>query len=93
MCNMNINISGSVMFRLIKSSGRSGLGKDLEEERKRKKRLELYALKAKRRKETEKDLRVDFKSRMRSKLNERQIFADLSKSQKACEQLDSQKVG
>ena len=44
------------------------------------------------RRETEKGLRVDFKSRMKSKLNERQIIADLFKSQKACEQLDSNKV-
>ena len=49
-------------------------------------------MRTKMRRETEKDLRVDFKSRMRSKLNERQILADLFKSQKACEQLDSNKV-
>jgi len=72
-------------------TGRGGVGKTSEEERKRTKRLEMYRIKAKRRKEDEEHLKGDFKSRMRSKINERQVFADLCKSQKACHQLDHKK--
>ena len=74
------------------NAGRSGLGTANEEERKRKKRLEIYALKTKRRREEEVHLRGDFKTRMRGKLNERQTWKDLCTSQKACEQLDNKKV-
>jgi len=80
------------MYFVFVLLGRSGLGKDSEEERKKCKRLQVYAMKAKRRKVDEENLKGHFKSRMKDKLNERQTHADLSKSQKACEQLDSQKV-
>ena len=74
------------------NEGRKCLGKEFEESQKKKRLLEVQVVKAKRRKLEEEHLKGDFKSRMRGNFMEKQILADLYKSQKACHHLDLQKV-
>lgn len=72
-------------------AGRSGLGKESEEERKRKLRIDAFTIKKKHRREEEVKLTVNFKMRVKNRLNDRQAILDLQKSQRACEQLDKSK--
>lgn len=71
--------------------GRKGLGKESEEARRKKQRIEAHLIMAKRRKLMEENLKGDFKSRVTDRINERQIATDLYKSQKACQHLDNLK--
>lgn len=68
------------------------MGKESEEARRKNQRIEAHLIMAKRRKLMEENLKGDFKSRVRDRINERQIATDLYKSQKACQHLDNLKV-
>jgi len=71
--------------------GRKGLGKEIDEDDRKKRYMEAQVIKFKRRKIDEEKIKGEFKTRMRDKHNERQSQSDLYKSQKACHHLDSLK--
>ncbi|XP_030011046.1 G patch domain-containing protein 11 [Sphaeramia orbicularis] len=70
---------------------RGGIG--MEEQRKRKadEELENYRQKVRAKQQNETKTLEDFRSRVRTEREERKIEADLRRSQRSCEQLDSQK--
>ena len=73
-------------------SGRSGLGHDTEIYRKRNAASAARVLSLQKRQKIEENRRQNFRERQRTTLTERKFERDLYKSQKACEQLDAQKV-
>ncbi|XP_013397470.2 G patch domain-containing protein 11-like [Lingula anatina] len=70
---------------------RSGLGRSSEMKRKQAESQALQALMLQKRMRQEKEIQGNFRTRMSSKVADRHIESDLHKSQKVCEQLDSEK--
>ncbi|CAL8300133.1 unnamed protein product [Merluccius merluccius] len=70
---------------------RGGIGMEKVKKRKAEQELENYRQKAQARQQNETQSLEDFRVRVRSEREERKIEGDLKKSQRACEQLDSQK--
>ncbi|XP_033873663.3 G patch domain-containing protein 11 [Acipenser ruthenus] len=70
---------------------RGGIGLEEVKKRKAEEKLENYRRKVQVKQQVEKQDLENFRLRMRTEKEERQIEADLWKSQRACEQLDSQK--
>ncbi|MBN3320211.1 GPT11 protein, partial [Atractosteus spatula] len=70
---------------------RGGIGMEEVKKRKAEEKLEHYRRKANIKQQVEKRTLDDFRVRLRTEREERQTDADLRKSQRACEQLDSQK--
>ncbi|XP_059928982.1 G patch domain-containing protein 11 [Gadus macrocephalus] len=70
---------------------RGGIGMEKVKKRKAEQELEHYRHKAQVRQQNETQSLEDFKVRVRSEREERKIEGDLRRSQRACEQLDSQK--
>lgn len=70
---------------------RGGIGMEEVKKRKADEELQNYRRKVQMKHQVEKKSLEDFRVRMRTEREERQIQGDLRKSQRACEQLDSQK--
>ncbi|KAL0983670.1 hypothetical protein UPYG_G00131100 [Umbra pygmaea] len=70
---------------------RGGIGMEQVKKRKAEEALEYYRQKARAKQQHEKQSLEDFRVRMRTEREELKIEGDLRRSQKACEQLDSQK--
>ncbi|XP_036403001.1 G patch domain-containing protein 11 [Megalops cyprinoides] len=70
---------------------RGGIGMEEVKKRKAEEKLEHYRQKVKVQKQAEKQSVEDFRTRMRTEREERQAEGDLRRSQRACEQLDSQR--
>uniref|UniRef100_A0A4W5JM10 G patch domain-containing protein 11 n=1 Tax=Hucho hucho TaxID=62062 RepID=A0A4W5JM10_9TELE len=70
---------------------RGGIGMEGVKKRKAEEELEHYRQKARAKQQNEKQSLEDFRVRMRTEREEQKIEGDLRRSQKACEQLDSQK--
>lgn len=70
---------------------RGGIGLEEVKKRKAEEKLENFRRKIQVKQQVEKQDLENFRLRMRTEKEERQIEADLWKSQRACEQLDSQK--
>ncbi|KAA8583988.1 hypothetical protein FQN60_015196 [Etheostoma spectabile] len=83
--------------KLAKASGRrarsdrGGIGMEEVKKRKAEEELEHYRQKVRARQQNETKSLEDFRSRVRTEREERKIEGDLRRSQRACEQLDSQK--
>uniref|UniRef100_A0A8C3IL97 G patch domain-containing protein 11 n=1 Tax=Chrysemys picta bellii TaxID=8478 RepID=A0A8C3IL97_CHRPI len=73
-------------------TGRGGLGHEESQKRKAEERLENYRRKIHMKKQADEDAADQFRMRFKSKQEERKIEGDLRKSQRACQQLDTQKV-
>ena len=73
--------------------GRGGLGRDTEIKRKQEHRIEMSRNRAFKRQKMESKHKQDFMHRQNTKFAEKNVEKDLYKSQKVCEQLDSQSVG
>lgn len=71
--------------------GREGIGMEEVKKRKAEEELEKYHLKVRVKQQNEKQSVEDYRVRVRSEREERKIEGDLKRSQRACEQLDSQK--
>lgn len=71
--------------------GRGGLGRDTEVKRKQEHRIEMSRNRAFKRQKMETKHKQDFMHRQNTKFAEKNVEKDLYKSQKVCEQLDSQK--
>ncbi|TFK09239.1 protein inscuteable-like protein [Platysternon megacephalum] len=72
-------------------TGRGGLGHEELQKRKAEERLENYRRKIHMKKQAAEDAADQFRMRFKSKQEERKIEGDLRKSQRACQQLDTQK--
>ncbi|XP_006018482.1 G patch domain-containing protein 11 isoform X1 [Alligator sinensis] len=72
-------------------TGRSGLGHEEQKKRKAEEKLENYRRKIHMKKQADEQAADQFRVRFKNKQEERKIEGDLRKSQKACQQLDSQK--
>ncbi|KAM9847746.1 G patch domain-containing protein 11 [Aulostomus maculatus] len=70
---------------------RGGIGMEGVKKRKAEEELEQYRQKAQARQQRETRSLEDFRSRVKTEREERKIEGDLRRSQRACEQLDSQK--
>ncbi|KAK5908248.1 hypothetical protein CgunFtcFv8_016322 [Champsocephalus gunnari] len=70
---------------------RSGIGMEEVKKRKAEEELQHYRQKTRAKQHNETKSLEDFRSRVRTEREERKIEGDLRKSQRACEQLDSQK--
>ncbi|KAM9365997.1 G patch domain-containing protein 11 [Pholidichthys leucotaenia] len=70
---------------------RGGIGMEEARKRKAEEELECYQQKIRARKQNETKSLEDFRSRVRTEREERKIEGDLRRSQRSCEQLDSQK--
>uniref|UniRef100_H3C5M8 G patch domain-containing protein 11 n=1 Tax=Tetraodon nigroviridis TaxID=99883 RepID=H3C5M8_TETNG len=70
---------------------RGGIGMEEMKKRKAEEELEHYRQKIKAKQSSETRSLEDFRSRVRTEREERKIEGDLRRSQRACEQLDSQK--
>ncbi|XP_031157433.1 G patch domain-containing protein 11 isoform X1 [Sander lucioperca] len=70
---------------------RGGIGMEEVKKRKAEEELEHYRQKVRARQQNETKSLEDFRSRVRTEREERKIEGDLRRSQRACEQLDSQK--
>ncbi|XP_003441081.1 G patch domain-containing protein 11 [Oreochromis niloticus] len=70
---------------------RGGIGMEEMKKRKAEEELEHYRQKVRAKQQNETKSLEDFRSRVRTEREERKIEGDLRKSQRACEQLDSQK--
>ncbi|XP_019726088.1 G patch domain-containing protein 11 isoform X2 [Hippocampus comes] len=70
---------------------RGGIGMEEAKKRKAEKELEQYRKKVQAKQQNETKSLEDFRSRVRTEREERKIEGDLRRSQRACEQLDSQK--
>ncbi|XP_059215524.1 G patch domain-containing protein 11 [Centropristis striata] len=70
---------------------RGGIGMEEVKKRKAEEQLEHYRQKVRAKQQNETKSLEDFRSRVRTEREERKIEGDLRKSQRACEQLDSQK--
>ncbi|KAM6467590.1 G patch domain-containing protein 11 [Liasis olivaceus] len=73
------------------TTGRSGLGHEEVKKRKAEEKLENYRKKMNMKKQAEKQTTDLFKMRLKTKQEQLQVKRDLEKSQKACQQLDTQK--
>ena len=73
--------------------GRGGLGKEADQKRKQTDRVKMAAVRRDKRQKFEVEQRHQFLQRQREVLVDRRTESDLGKSQKVCEQLDSQQVG
>uniref|UniRef100_A0A8C6V4A2 G patch domain-containing protein 11 n=1 Tax=Naja naja TaxID=35670 RepID=A0A8C6V4A2_NAJNA len=73
------------------TTGRSGLGHEELQKRKAEEKLENYRKKMHVKKQVEKQTTDLFKMRLKTKQEQLQVKRDLEKSQKACQQLDTQK--
>ncbi|XP_060942815.1 G patch domain-containing protein 11-like [Limanda limanda] len=71
---------------------RGGIGMEEVKKRKAEEELEHYRQKVRVKQQNETKSLEDFRSRVRTEREERKIEGDLRKSQRACEQLDSQKT-
>uniref|UniRef100_A0A8D0L9T9 G patch domain-containing protein 11 n=1 Tax=Sphenodon punctatus TaxID=8508 RepID=A0A8D0L9T9_SPHPU len=72
-------------------TGRSGLGHDELQKRKAEEKLEHYRRKMHMKKETDEKAADQFRMRVKNKQEERKAEADLQRSQRTCQQLDSHK--
>ncbi|KAG6934101.1 G-patch domain containing 11 [Chelydra serpentina] len=72
-------------------TGRGGLGHEESQKRKAEERLENYRRKIHMKKQTDEEAADQFRMRFKSKQEERKIEGDLRKSQRACQQLDTEK--
>lgn len=70
---------------------RGGIGMEEMKKRKAEEELEHYRQKVRAKQQNETKSLEDFRSRVRTEREERKIEGDLKRSQRACEQLDSQK--
>ncbi|XP_028983634.1 G patch domain-containing protein 11 [Betta splendens] len=70
---------------------RGGIGMEEAKKRKAEEELEHYRQKVRAKQQNETKSLEDFRSRVRTEREERKIEGDLGRSQRACEQLDSQK--
>ncbi|KAM3606170.1 uncharacterized protein V6R79_011942 [Siganus canaliculatus] len=70
---------------------RGGIGMEEMKKRKAEEELEHYRQKVRAKQQNETKSLEDFRSRVKTEREERKIEADLRKSQRSCEQLDSQK--
>lgn len=70
---------------------RGGIGMEEQKKRKAEEELEHYRQKVRAKQQNETKSMEDFRSRVRTEREERKIEADLRRSQRSCEQLDSQK--
>lgn len=70
---------------------RGGIGMEEVKKRKAEEELEHYRQKVRAKQQNETKSLEDFRSRVRTEREERKIEGDLRRSQRACEQLDSQK--
>nr|XP_046257614.1 G patch domain-containing protein 11-like isoform X3 [Scatophagus argus] len=70
---------------------RGGIGMEEAKKRKAEEELEHYRQKVRAKQQNETKSLEDFRSRVRTEREERKIEGDLRRSQRACEQLDSQK--
>ncbi|XP_054653933.1 G patch domain-containing protein 11 isoform X2 [Dunckerocampus dactyliophorus] len=70
---------------------RGGIGMEEAKKRKAEEELEQYRKKVQAKQQNETKSLEDFRSRVRTEREERKIEGDLRRSQRACEQLDSQK--
>ncbi|XP_040034282.2 G patch domain-containing protein 11 [Gasterosteus aculeatus] len=70
---------------------RGGIGMEGVKKRKAEEELEYYRQKVRAKQQNETKSLEDFRSRVRTEREERKIEGDLRRSQRACEQLDSQK--
>nr|XP_054605782.1 G patch domain-containing protein 11 isoform X2 [Nothobranchius furzeri] len=70
---------------------RGGFGMEEQKKRKAEEELHHYRQKVRARQQNEAKSLEDFRSRVRTEREERKIEADLRRSQRSCEQLDSQK--
>ncbi|KAM4592238.1 G patch domain-containing protein 11 [Odontesthes bonariensis] len=70
---------------------RGGIGLEGLKKRKAEEELEHYRQKVRAKQQNETKYLEDFRSRVRTEREERKIEGDLSRSQRSCEQLDSQK--
>uniref|UniRef100_A0A8D3ADV4 G patch domain-containing protein 11 n=2 Tax=Scophthalmus maximus TaxID=52904 RepID=A0A8D3ADV4_SCOMX len=70
---------------------RGGIGMEEVKKRKAEEELEHYRQKVRAKQQNETRTLEDFRSRVRTEREERKIEGDLRRSQRACEQLDSQK--
>ncbi|XP_077438217.1 G patch domain-containing protein 11 isoform X2 [Vanacampus margaritifer] len=70
---------------------RGGIGMEEAKKRKAEEELEQYRKKVQAKQQNETKSLEDFRSRVRTEREERNIEGDLRRSQRACEQLDSQK--
>ncbi|XP_037638958.1 G patch domain-containing protein 11 [Sebastes umbrosus] len=70
---------------------RGGIGMEEVKKRKAEEELEHYRQKTRAKQQNETKSLEDFRSRVRTEREERKIEGDLRRSQRACEQLDSQK--
>ncbi|XP_077350699.1 G patch domain-containing protein 11 [Festucalex cinctus] len=70
---------------------RGGIGMEVAKKRKAEEELEQYRKKVQAKQQNETKSLEDFRSRVRTEREERKIEGDLRRSQRACEQLDSQK--
>ncbi|XP_005742511.1 G patch domain-containing protein 11 [Pundamilia nyererei] len=70
---------------------RGGIGMEEMKKRKAEEELEHYRQKVRAKQQNETKSLEDFRSRVRTEREERKIEGDLRRSQRACEQLDSQK--
>ncbi|KAM9063279.1 G patch domain-containing protein 11 isoform 3-T6 [Sarcophilus harrisii] len=73
-------------------TGRSGIGHETLIKRKAEEELENYQRKIHLRKQTEEKAADQFRLRLKSKKEELKLESDLKRSQRACHQLDTQKV-
>ncbi|XP_070772377.1 G patch domain-containing protein 11 isoform X4 [Enoplosus armatus] len=71
--------------------GKGGIGMEEVKKRKAEEELEHYQQKVRAKQQNETKSLEDFRSRVRTEREERKIEGDLRRSQRACEQLDSQK--
>lgn len=70
---------------------RGGIGMEEQKKRKAEEELEHYRQKVRAKQQNDAKSMEDFRSRVRTEREERKIEADLRRSQRSCEQLDSQK--
>lgn len=71
-------------------TGRGGLGRDTEEKRKKEEKTQMYRHWSAKRQKMETEHKNMFMRHMNEKVKRRNVERDLYKSQKVCEQLDSQ---
>ncbi|XP_009090002.1 G patch domain-containing protein 11 isoform X2 [Serinus canaria] len=73
-------------------TGRSGLGHEELKKRKAEEKLENYRQKLQMKKQANEQAADEFRIRFKTKQEERKMEGDLRKSQRACQQLDTQKT-
>lgn len=73
-------------------TGRGGLGREAEQKRKKDEKVQMYRNNTLKRQRKEVENKQTFVQRMNERFASRNVAKDLYKSQKVCEQLDSQMV-